>query len=73
MPQKIRDAEQQAAEVVGIGNRIGEEIAQQHLDENIGSDDADKECRDPFDRIDETIHVDAFHARSAVAQTAAIN
>src|SRR4029079_15256816 len=59
-----QDAEHQPPEVVGIRNGIGEQVTKQDLEENIGGDDADKECRHPFDRVDKTIHVDAVHPES---------
>src|SRR5450759_5087577 len=59
-----QNAEQQAADIERIRDRIVEEIAQQHRDENIGGDNADKSRRDPFDRIDETIHRRPLHVRS---------
>ena len=48
-------AEQQAAEVVAVGNRDAEEIAQQHGHEDVGGDDADKQRGQKLDGIDEPI------------------
>src|SRR5580692_11829202 len=55
------NAEQQAADVEGIGNRIAEQIAQQHRDEDVDGNNTDKAGRDPFDRVDEAIHEVARH------------
>src|ERR1051325_10834168 len=56
------NAEHHAAAIVGVRDRVGEDVAQQHLHEDIERDDADKERRDQYDRVDEPVHVDAFHA-----------
>ena len=38
-----QDAEQELAEIVAIGNRHAEEVAQQDRDEDVGGDDADED------------------------------
>jgi len=57
-----QDAQQQAAEVVAIGDRDTEEIAQQHRNEHVGGDNSDKERGQELDGIDEAIHEVGFHA-----------
>ena len=56
-----QDAEEKAAEIVAVGDRHREEIAQQHGDEDIDRDDADERRGDQFDAVDETVHVSALH------------
>ena len=51
-----QDAEQELAEIVIVGNRHREEFAHEHRGEGVQRDNADKERRDPFDRIDEAVH-----------------
>jgi hypothetical protein len=55
-------AQQQAAKVVAVGDRDGEEIAQQHRNENVCGDDPDEERGQQLDGIDEAIHEVGFHA-----------
>ena len=59
MPQKIRI-------VVGVRNLDGEEIAQQHRDENVGGDNADEKGGDQFDAVDEAVHQIAVARRHGV-------
>jgi hypothetical protein len=54
-------AQQQAAEVVAVGNRDTEEVAQQDRNEHVGSDDPDEQCGQELDGIDEPIR-DPAHA-----------
>src|SRR5712691_9390211 len=44
-----QDAQQQAAEVVAVGDRDVEEVTQQHRDEDIGGDNPDEECGEELD------------------------
>src|SRR3954451_8630943 len=64
MPQKIRMPKKQGTEIEGVRDGILEQVTQQHRQENIGCDQADESCRDPFDGIDETIHIGTLHVRS---------
>src|SRR3954468_4564779 len=48
-------AQQQAAEVVAVGDRDAEEVAQQDRGEHVGSDDPDEERGQELDGIDEPI------------------
>jgi hypothetical protein len=50
------DAEHQHAEIVGIGNREAEEVAQQHRDEDVERNHTDEKGGDPFNGIDESVH-----------------
>ena len=50
------DAEQQAAEIVGIGNGRVEQIAEQDGDENVDRDNADERRGGKLDAVDEPIH-----------------
>src|ERR1700733_4050982 len=59
-----QNAQQQTPDIEGIRDRIAEKIAQQNRDENVEGDNADKSGRNPFDRVDETIHGCALHFRS---------
>ena len=61
MPQKIRMPSSMLAEIVGVGDLDGEEVAQQHRDEDVGGDQADEDRRDPLDRVDEAVHEAALH------------
>src|SRR5579883_1429255 len=56
-----QDTEHHAPDVEGIGNRIAEQIAQEHRGKNVDRHDADEAGRDPFDRVDKTIHGTARH------------
>src|SRR6185436_11267683 len=76
-----QNAEHQPPEVIGIRDRIGEQVTKQNLQENVSGDDTDKKRRHPFDGVDETIHIDAFHdgipplafqIRAAAADAAAL-
>src|SRR5262249_17721340 len=52
-----QDAKQHAPEVITVRNLIGEEVAQQHRNEDVGRDHADEERGNQFDAVDETVHL----------------
>src|ERR1700687_357884 len=58
-------AQQQAAEIVSVGNLDAEEITQQHRDEDVGGDQSDEKGRDQLDAVDETVHQVAWPRRGA--------
>src|SRR5580658_8179154 len=51
-----QNAEQQAAEIVGIWNRRAEQIAEHDRDEYVDSDNTDERGGREFDAVDEPIH-----------------
>jgi hypothetical protein len=63
-PPEDQDAEQHAPDVKGIRDRIVQCVAQQHREEDVERDKADKAGRDPFNSVDEAIHRSARHAGS---------
>src|SRR6266436_5530039 len=56
-----QNAKQKLAEIVAVGNRCAEEVAQQHGKKNIDRDDSHEDGRHPFDRVDEAVHAVAGH------------
>ena len=62
IPQKIRIAEQQPAEIIGVRDRSAEEVAKQDRDENVDGDNAYETRRRELDAVDEAVHDIALHS-----------